>query len=133
MLFNSFDFLIFFPVLLLTYFILPRKIRWVWLLGCSAYFYMCWKAKYILLIGFSIGVTWLGSMIMDYCRNSGMPEEKEKRISILLCIFKCYYSICLIWAICGFLVLGFLTTFRMTQNLTVYFCNCWSKPPTYNL
>ena len=81
MLFNSFDFLIFFPVLLLTYFILPRKIRWVWLLGCSAYFYMCWKAKYILLIGFSIGVTWLGSMIMDYCRNCGMPQQKEKRIS----------------------------------------------------
>jgi len=81
MLFNSFDFLLFFPVTLFIYFVLPQKIRWIWLLVCSAYFYMCWKAKYILLIGFSIGITWIGSMIMDYCRNSDMPEEKEKRIS----------------------------------------------------
>ena len=81
MLFNSFDFLIFFPVIYALYFILPAKIRWVWLLGCSAYFYMSWKAKYIILIGFSIGVTWLGSMIMNYCRKSGMAVEKEKKIS----------------------------------------------------
>ena len=81
MLFNSFDFLIFFPVTLFVYFVLPRKIRWLWLLGCSAYFYMCWKAKYILLIGFSIAATWAGSMIMDYCRKSGMDGKKEKLIS----------------------------------------------------
>ncbi len=81
MLFNSFDFLIFFPITLLIYFVIPRKIRWVWLLCCSAYFYMCWKAKYILLIGFSIAVTWVGSMIMDYCRKSDMDKTKEKIIS----------------------------------------------------
>ena len=81
MLFNSFDFLIFFPITLFVYFVLPRKIRWLWLLGCSAYFYMCWKAKYILLIGFSIAVTWIGSIIMDYCRKSGMDGKKEKLIS----------------------------------------------------
>lgn len=58
MLFNSFDFPISFPLTLLVYFLLPLKIRWLWLLAASAYFYMCWKAKYIILIGFSIFVTW---------------------------------------------------------------------------
>ena len=55
MLFNSFEFLLFFPVMFLGYFLLPKKVRWVWLLACSAYFYMCWNAKYIILIGFSRG------------------------------------------------------------------------------
>lgn len=81
MLFNSFDFLIFFPLTLLVYFLLPLKIRWLWLLAASAYFYMCWKAKYIILIGFSIFVTWAGSMIMDKVRSSDRYENAEKRIS----------------------------------------------------
>lgn len=81
MLFNSFEFLLFFPVMFLGYFLLPKKVRWVWLLVCSAYFYMCWNAKYIILIGFSIAVTWLGSMVMDRCRKAGMDPAKEERIS----------------------------------------------------
>ena len=39
MIFNSFSYLIFFPVVTLLYFVLPRKIRWVWLLVSSYYFY----------------------------------------------------------------------------------------------
>ena len=65
MLFNSYRFLIFFPIVTLLYFLLPARLRWVWLLLCSAYFYMCWRAKYILLIGFSIAVTWLGALLID--------------------------------------------------------------------
>lgn len=65
MLFNSIDFLIFFPLVTLLYFALPKKVRWVWLLASSAYFYMCWKARYIVLIGFSIVVTYLGSLIIQ--------------------------------------------------------------------
>ena len=35
MLFNSLSFLIFFPVVVGIYFIIPRKVRWVWLLIAS--------------------------------------------------------------------------------------------------
>ena len=64
--FNSIDFLIYFPIVTLLYFLLPQKIKWVWLLACSVYFYMCWKAKYIILIGFSILVTYTGSLLIQH-------------------------------------------------------------------
>lgn len=62
MLFNSAHFLIFFPIVLLVYFIIPSKIRYLWLLICSYYFYMCWNAAYVLLIFFSTFITYLCSL-----------------------------------------------------------------------
>lgn len=46
MLFNSLEFLIFLPIVLLVYFVIPPKIKNIWLLIASYYFYMCWNAKY---------------------------------------------------------------------------------------
>ena len=45
MLFNSFEFMIFFPLVVIGYFLLPPRFRWAFLLGASYYFYMCWKAE----------------------------------------------------------------------------------------
>ena len=50
MLFNSIDFLLFFPLVTAVCFLLPHRARWVWLLIVSYYFYMCWNARYALLI-----------------------------------------------------------------------------------
>lgn len=64
MLFNSFPFLIFFPIVTLLYFIIPRKLRYIWLLIASYYFYMCWNVKYVVLILFSTLITWgLGLLV----------------------------------------------------------------------
>ena len=43
MIFNSFEFLIFFPIVLFLHFVLPTKIRWIALLIASYYFYISWK------------------------------------------------------------------------------------------
>lgn len=51
--FNSSDFLIFFPIVVLIYFLIPQKLKNYWLLIASYYFYMCWNAKYALIILFS--------------------------------------------------------------------------------
>ncbi len=64
MLFNSFHFLIFFPTVTFIYFIVPRKIRYLWLLAASYYFYMSWNAAYALLIAFSTIVTWLSGYLL---------------------------------------------------------------------
>ena len=40
MLFNSIDFLIFFPIVTAIYLILPKKVKYIWLLIASFYFYM---------------------------------------------------------------------------------------------
>ena len=38
MLFNSFPFLLFFPLVTLAYFLIPERLRTFWLLGASYYF-----------------------------------------------------------------------------------------------
>lgn len=65
MLFNSIDFLIFFPIVLLVYYVLPSRIRYIWLLFASYYFYMGWNAKYALLILFSTIVTYLSGLLLE--------------------------------------------------------------------
>ncbi|MBD0321593.1 MAG: MBOAT family protein, partial [Gemmatimonadetes bacterium] len=53
MLFNSFEFLVFFPVVAAILFALPQRFRKGWLLACSVYFYMSWSPVFILLILYS--------------------------------------------------------------------------------
>ena len=66
MLFNSLSFLIFFPIVLLIYFIIPRKIRYIWLLIASYYFYMSWNAKYALLLLGSTLITYVAGLVIGY-------------------------------------------------------------------
>lgn len=62
MLFNSINFMIFFPLVVLFYFLIPQKVRYIWLLVASYYFYMCWNPKYAILILLSTAITWLGGI-----------------------------------------------------------------------
>lgn len=59
------QFMIFFPIVVLVYFILPRKMKQLWLLAASYYFYMCWNAKYALLILFSTIITYTSGLLME--------------------------------------------------------------------
>lgn len=59
MAFNSLSFLIFFPIAVVGYYLIPQKLRNLWLLVLSYYFYMCWNASYALLILFSTVSTYL--------------------------------------------------------------------------
>ena len=65
MIFNSFSFLVFLPVVLAIYWILPGKIRTIWLLAASYYFYMCWNAKYAILIFFLTIITYLSGILIE--------------------------------------------------------------------
>lgn len=63
MLFNSFAFLIFFPVVCVIYFALPNlKLRNMFLLVASYYFYMNWEPVYALLLFASTGITYFAAM-----------------------------------------------------------------------
>lgn len=69
MLFNSFQFLAFFPVVLIGYFVIPNKIKYIWMLIASYYFYMCWNPSYALLILTVTGVTYICGMVIDKSRK----------------------------------------------------------------
>ena len=64
MLFNSFEFAIFFPLVVIGYFLLPPRFRWAFLLGASYYFYMCWKAEYLVLIVISTLIDYVAGLRM---------------------------------------------------------------------
>ena len=69
MLFNSIDFLLFFPLVTAVYFFLPHRARWVWLLAASYYFYMCWNVKYALLIALSTLITYASGLLIHWRRK----------------------------------------------------------------
>ncbi len=80
MLFNSIHFLIFFPIVLLAFFIVPKKLRCPVLLIASYYFYMSWNPIYALLIGFSTVSTYLAGLVMKYAI---VKERKKLKIAAL--------------------------------------------------
>jgi alginate O-acetyltransferase complex protein AlgI len=74
MLFNSIDYLIFLPAVIILFYLIPHKYRWIMLLAASYYFYMCWRVEYILLI--------VTSTMVDYWAGLKMSEkvtQKERK------------------------------------------------------
>lgn len=70
MLFNSLQFLIFFPLVLIIYFILKPRYRNIFLLLASYYFYLNWQPIYVVLIIISTIITWLCGLFMERAENS---------------------------------------------------------------
>ena len=64
MLFNSLQFIIFFAAVVLLYYILPYKLRWIMLLPASCIFYMAWRPELILLIAFSSLVNYTAGVLI---------------------------------------------------------------------
>ena len=65
MLFNSFEFLLFFPLVVTVYFLLPFKARKFFLLAASLYFYMSFIPKYIMILGFTTVVDYSAAFFID--------------------------------------------------------------------
>lgn len=78
MLFNSLHFMLFFPIVTVLYFVLPHKTRWVWLLGASYYFYMCWNPTYALLIATSTLITYMSGRLITQA-NRLQDDTKRTR------------------------------------------------------
>lgn len=104
MLFNSYSFLIFFPIVVLVSFLIPKKVQHIWLLCASYFFYMNWDAKYVLLLLFSTVITYLSGICIDKIRkgretSADIVRYKEKIVVavsfvlnlLLLFIFKYLY------------------------------------------
>jgi len=93
MLFNSIEFLLFFPVVTIVYFLLNFRFRWVWLLASSCYFYMAFRPIYILILAFTILVDYFAGLLIEQSqartRKSYLILSLVANIGVL-CIFKYY-------------------------------------------
>ena len=91
MLFNSVEFLIFFPLVTLIYFLLPHRFRWFHLLAASCVFYCVFIPVYIFILLFTIVIDYFAGI---YIHQS---EGKRKKVFLvvslianigILCVFK---------------------------------------------
>jgi D-alanyl-lipoteichoic acid acyltransferase DltB (MBOAT superfamily) len=80
MLFNSFTFLIFFPVVVTIYFVLPHRFRWGWLLAASCYFYMAFIPVYILILFFTIAIDYAAGILIENA------EGKKRKLWLITSI-----------------------------------------------
>ena len=79
MLFNTIEFVLFLPIVIITYFLLPHKIRWILLLAASYFFYMSWKVEYIFLIVISTLIDYFSGIFMEK-----FPDKKSRLPFLIL-------------------------------------------------
>lgn len=78
MFFNSLEFMIFFPTVILIYYLIPGKMRYIWLLMASYVFYMCWNVKYAGLLFFSTLITYSVAILMEMLDKYVTKYERNK-------------------------------------------------------
>ncbi len=103
MVFNSVEFLVFLPVVVLLFYLLPQRARWFMLLAASCVFYMWFVPKYILILLVTIVIDYLAGILIE--RNDDRPKRKK--------IFMVISIVSTLTVLFVFKYLGFIT-----ENLT---------------
>ena len=84
MTFNSWQFLIFLPTVVLLYWLVPKKFKWVLLLIASYIFYLCWNVKLIFLILFTTGVSYISGILINKSKST-----KIKKLWLIITLISC--------------------------------------------
>lgn len=90
MVFNSIEFVIFLPIVVLLFYLLPQKARWLMLLAASCVFYMWFVPKYILILLVTIIIDYSAGILME--KHADEPKKKKtflviSVVSTLLVLF----------------------------------------------
>jgi len=119
MLFNSLNFLFFFPVVTALYYMIPHRFRWILLLASSYYFYMCWKVEYIVLI--------LITTLITYFTGLGIGKAKEKKKK------KKYLVFCICSNLLILLIFKYFNFFNNSFKEIFDYFNIFYNIPSFNL
>lgn len=84
MLFNSFSFAIFLPIVFALYWCIPEKLKWVLILLASYYFYMNWNVKYVILILLTTVVSYTAAILLEKT-----DADKIKKMILILSAILC--------------------------------------------
>lgn len=80
MIFNSLQYAFFLILTVALYYNLPQRSRWAFLLAASYYFYICFDARYALLLLFSTIITYFSALLLRRAGNHGQK---------VLCLVSC--------------------------------------------
>ena len=78
MLFNSIEFLLFFPLVTFLFYVMPHRFRWIHLLLASSFFYMSFVPQYILIL--------LATIVIDFIAAIWIEKISIRRKKLLLII-----------------------------------------------
>lgn len=93
MLFNSFSFAVFLPIVFTLYWAFPKKCQWVILLLSSYLFYMCWKVEYVFLILLTTAVSYTCALMIEkYPRYKKLFLPGALLISLGVLFFFKYFN-----------------------------------------
>lgn len=82
MVFNSLSFLLFLPIVVILYYLLPFKYRWILVFIASCVFYMAFVPYYILILFFIILVDYFSAILIE--KSEGL-KRKYYLVGSLLC------------------------------------------------
>lgn len=99
--FVSIEFLIFLPITIFIYYVVPYRIRNIWLLSCSYIFYMSWNAKYALLMFISTMITFGCGIGIEAAGKNVYNGRKiilglGVSLNLLMLFFFKYFNFCFI-------------------------------------
>lgn len=80
MVFNSVEFFVFLPIVVLLFYLLPQRARWFMLLAASCVFYMWFVPKYILILLVTIVIDYLAGILIEH--NDDRPKRKKTFLAI---------------------------------------------------
>ena len=91
MVYNSFNFLVLFPLIFLLYYVIPakwQKVRNLFLLIVSYVLYLNWKPAFVLvLFGVSLVTYWGGRILQIRCEGDQINVDEKKRRKRLVWLF----------------------------------------------
>jgi D-alanyl-lipoteichoic acid acyltransferase DltB (MBOAT superfamily) len=83
MLFNSVEFLLFLPVVLLVYYLLPHRRQNAFLVLASCFFYASWNWKFLFPLLFSTTIDYFCAKRMAESIDRGEPKQARKRTLLI--------------------------------------------------
>ena len=87
MLFNSAAFLLFFPFVTLLFFVFPQRVRHIWLLASSWFFYMCWNPEHLPLLVSCTLISYFCALGIGRAEAADMNGSKKKRLKKAVLFF----------------------------------------------
>ncbi len=82
MIFNSYQFLIFFAVVVSLYFTIPFTFRWVLLLAARYFFFLFWKPEYVIILAAATSIDYIMARVM-----ARKEPGKKRKLFLLLSLF----------------------------------------------
>ncbi len=86
MLFNSWQFGVFLPIVFALYWALPHRFRWFVILISSYWFYMSWNVKYVVLILFTTVISYFAALLLERFHDNTRAKKFILTITLISCL-----------------------------------------------